>query len=222
MVNFKIIFNSSDISGGNDSIRPHVLSDNSGYYIMGRSTSSYAILWKYLFSSPSSYYCQEIPTIVNFSVSQKLISSSEFFLQGVGPSLSYYLYTYKIQFGSTSVTWANRMGCPSSSWSCSGSESVLSTDGSAIYSFFTYGYYTYLYIISFSVSSGTVLGSRYKSNSSWNTVHGSIVNRNYVITSAYWGGHFLLIYNPLIDSFLIKYFRYEGIFRLEIEPIIQR
>ena len=196
--------------------------DNSGYYIMGRSTSSYAILWKYLFSSPSSYYCQEIPTIVNFSVSQKLISTSEFFLQGVGPSLSYYLYTYKIQSGSTSVTWANRMGCPSSSWSWSGSESVLSTDGSAIYSFFTYGYYTYLYIISFSVSSGTVFGSRYKSSIEWYSVNGSIVNNNYVITSVYWGYRFLLIYNPSIDFFLIKYFRYEEIFRIEIEPIIQR
>ena len=173
---------------------------------MGRSSSLYAILWKYLFSSPTSYFCQEIPTIVGFAISQKLISTSEFFLQGVGLSSSYYLYTYKIQLVSTSVTWANRMACPSSSWSCSNSENVLRSDSSIIYNFFTYGYNTYMYMITFSVSSGNVLGSRYKSNSVWASIKGTILYGNYVMATAQWGKYYFFIFDTNSNLILTKYF----------------
>ena len=54
------------------------------------------------------------------------------------------------------------MNCPTSSWTVSVSESILSTDGSKIGNFFSYGNSRKLYIAEFDASSGAVIGTTIK------------------------------------------------------------
>ena len=111
-----------------------------------------------------------------------MISNSQFFVLGAVPSSANNLHMYKITFSLTSVNWANQIACPSGTWTASFSESVLSSDGSRIYSFFTFGpTNTYLYFCGLSVSDGSVRTTRYKSSASVSYVWGSALNGDYVV-----------------------------------------
>ena len=115
-----------------------------------------------------------------------MLSNSQFFILGATlASLAspYNLQMYKITFSSTSVDWANQIVCPSLTWSASNSESILSSDRSKIYLFFIYGSPKYLYFAGLSVSDGSVITSRYKSNAGVNYVQGSASNGDFLVAS---------------------------------------
>ena len=89
---------------------------------------------------------------------------------------------YKLTFLSTSADWAKEIVCSSGSWVSSVSESVLSSDGSTIYSIFIFGSSTYVYFAGLSASDGKVTTSRYKSSVTASFVFGGTLNEDYVVT----------------------------------------
>ena len=99
---------------------------------------------------------------MNFGYGHLMFSSSQFFVLGAGTGSA--LQMYKFTFSNTLVDWANKISCSSGSWSAFLSESILSADGSTIYSFFLYGQNPfYAYFTGLSASNGGVTTSRYKS-----------------------------------------------------------
>ena len=135
-------------------------------------------IYKYTFSS-SNVQCQTI-TNINIGFGHLMISNSQFFALGVAPSSPNNLQMYKITFSSTPVNWANQITC-TGTWSASYSESVLSSDGSTVYSFFTFGATRYLYFCGLSVADGSVRTTRYKSDTAVSYVWGSALNGDYVV-----------------------------------------
>ena len=113
-----------------------------------------------------------------------MISNSQFFVLGAAPSSPNNLQIYKITFLSTSVNWANQIVCNTGKWSASNSESVLSSDGSTVYSFFTFGATSstsYIYFCGLSVSDGSITTTRFKSDTTVYYAYGSALNGDYVI-----------------------------------------
>ena len=113
-----------------------------------------------------------------------MISNGQFFVLGASTTSPCKLLMYKITFSSTSVNWANQIACLSGTWSASYSESVLSSDGSIIYSFFTFGLLSttrYLYFSGLTVSDGSVSTTRYKSSTFVSEVDGSALNGDYLV-----------------------------------------
>ena len=73
------------------------------------------------------------------------------------------LHMCKVTFGSTSVDWAKKIICPTSSWSSYAGETLMSSDGSVMYTFFLYGDTAsmYAHFVSLNPNSGGVIGTRY-------------------------------------------------------------
>ena len=113
-----------------------------------------------------------------------MISNSQFFVLGVALASPYNLQMFKITFSLTSVNWASQIICSFGTWSAFYSESVLSSDKSTIYSFFTFETASatrYLYFAGLSVSDGSVLTTRYKSSAVVSSVYGSVINGDYIV-----------------------------------------
>ena len=136
-------------------------------------------IYLYTFSS-SSAKCQKINSI-NTGFGHLMISNSQFFVLGADSAAPYNLHMYKITFLSTSVDWANQIACSSGTWLVDLSESVLSSDGSKIYSFFIFGSTKYLYFAGLSVSDGSVATTRYKSSVSLSNERGLALNGDYIV-----------------------------------------
>ena len=189
---------SSAIDGRSHWIKTHVLSDNSGYYIIGRNSgTNIATICKFTFSSPSSSQWQQIGTISNYEPGQLMLSDTKFFFFGVDSSSPYSLHLWTANFGGTSVNWANIMSCPSGTWDIYDAESLINSNKSKIYSFFTFGSTYYLYFASFSTSNGNVIDSRYKSSINWNGVIGSALQTNYIIVTIECSSAYYLMINLL-------------------------
>ena len=133
----------------------------------------------YVFSSASCQW-QSVTNIV-IGYGHLMISNTQFFVVGTGPSAPYDLHMYKLTFSNTSVNWADKIACASGTWTSSFSESILSADGLIIYTFINFGLSQYLYFVSLSVSTGSVDGTRYKSNTIIGYVWGSALNGDYLI-----------------------------------------
>ena len=129
--------------------------------------------------SLSSAQCQTI-TSIRIGFGYLMISNSQLFVLGTTPASPYNLQMLKITLLSTSVDWANQIAC-TGTWSASTSESLLSSDGSTIYSFFLFGSPYYLYFWGLSVSSGSVVTTRYKSSAAMTYVQGSALSGDYVV-----------------------------------------
>ena len=111
-----------------------------------------------------------------------MVSSTQFFVLSVPPSAPTNLHMYKIEFLSTSVNWAKQIVCPLETWGASNSESVLSSDSSTIYLFFTFSTSQYyLLFAGLSASDGSVTTSRYRSSAIVSNVFGSALNGDYVV-----------------------------------------
>ena len=116
------------------------MSDNSGYFLTGRDTSSsLAVVWKYLFSDSLNTQWQVIDTYGSFASHYLMLSDSQLFSIGSEPSSPFSLLLYKYAFGSAGVDWADKISCQSGTWSSSESESLTSADNSKIYTLFLYG-----------------------------------------------------------------------------------
>ena len=130
-----------------------------------------------------------------------MISPNQFFLLGVDSNPGN-LHMYKITFSSTNVNWANMIAW-TGTCSASYSESVMSEDGLSIYLFFTYGSSSYLYFVTLSTSTGSVIGARFKSSVTIASVFGSTIKGDYItITTQSFTS--LIIYNLSSSKFNIK------------------
>ena len=178
----------------------------SGYFVIGYDTSNIAKICKYTFSS-SKAQCQTI-TNIKYGYGKLMISNSQFFVLGVALASPYNLQMFKITFSLTSVNWASQIICSFGTWSAFYSESVLSSDKSTIYSFFTFETASatrYLYFAGLSVSDGSVLTTRYKSSAVVSSVYGSVINGDYIVTTTNFSA-FLVIYSISSLTFTIKSF----------------
>ena len=133
----------------------------------------------YVFSSAS---CQWQPiTNIKIGFGHLMISDTQFFVVGAGPSAPYDLHMYRLTFSNTSVDWSNKIACASGTWTSDLSESILSADGLTIYTFINFGLSLHLYFASLSVSTGSIVGTRYKSSVAIVYVWGSVLNGDYLI-----------------------------------------
>ena len=215
LLEFNSIY-STGINGQNQDIKTWQLTDLSGYFVIGRDSSNIAKICKYIFLS-SSAQCQTISNI-NTGYGHLMISNSQFFVIGVALSSPYNLRMYKITFSLTSVNWANQIACSSGTWSSYYSESVLSSDGSTVYSFFTFGASnTYLYFCGLSVSDGSVRTTRYKSGTTVSSVWGSALNGDYVVATTQ-SPVSLAIYSISSSTFTIKSFSGYALYGWRVEP----
>ena len=146
-----------------------------------------------------------------------MITNSQFFVVGVTPASPYNLLMYKITFGLTPVNWANQISCASGTWTTSNSESVLSSDGSTIYIFLTFGTTNYFYFAGMSVSSGSVTTTRYKSSVSVSYVWRSALNGDYIVAATDTPAS-LLLYSISSSAFTIKSFSGNNLNGWGVEP----
>lgn len=144
-----------------------------------------------------------------------MLSSTQFFIAGTATSGTAHLKMYKVTFSNTSVDWANQMLC-SGSWTAFYSGSMLSDDGSIIYSYFSFGISSRnMYFISQSVTSGSVIGSRYKSSVTVMYIFGSVLNGDYALATTN-GPNVLVIFSLSTSTFTIKNFS-GNLYNLSIE-----
>ena len=205
---------SSILNGYSYDIKVHPLSDDSGYYIIGKDSSNIASIWKYLYSSPSSTQCQQIFNFQNYAFGQLKISDTSFFFLGNDP-LSFHLHLYRFTFSNTTPDWASLLHCASGSWVASNSESLILS--STIYSFFPYGSPAYLYFVSLNLNSGTA-SLRYKS-SGWSNIYGSAINGDYVAANAC---SYFIAFNIATNSFICKQFTSVTLYGMVSDPTTGR
>ena len=199
---------SSSLNGESDDVRIHILSNNTGYYIIGTSNAMRAVIWRYLFANFPRASCQEISSISYFAYGQLMLSDSEIFLLGMGAIASPHpLQMLKLTFGRSSTDWINKINWSSRTWASDLSESLLSDDKSKIYSFFIFGNPNYMYFVSFSVTTGSVSSNRYKSSVSLNTINGSAQSGDYILViAAIDPTSYAMIFNIVTNEFIIKGF----------------
>ena len=120
-------------------------------------------------------------------------------------------------FGNTVMDWSNKLACPSGTWSYFDSYSLLSLNSKLIYSFIIFGNPLQLYFVTFSVSDGSVVGSRFKSSINWDRLRGAGQNEKYIMFTARCTSQFLLIQDKSSSTFTIKEF--SGILHgVDVEP----
>ena len=148
-----------------------------------------------------------------------MISNSQFFVLGVALASPFNLQMYKITFSLTSVNWANQIACTSGTWYAYNSESVLSSDGSTIYSFFLFGSsLIHIYTsVGLSVSDGSVATTRYKSSTTVTYLWGSALNGDYVVATTS-SQTSLVIYRISSSTFTIKSFAGNNLYGWGVEP----
>ena len=193
------------------------MADLSGYFVIGSDSSNIAKICKYTFSLSNSQ-CQTI-TNIKTGFGHLMISNSQFFVLGAATTSPYNLQMYKMTFLSTSVNWTSQIACNTGTWSASNSESVLSSDGSTVYSFFTFGLTTYLYFVGLSVSDGSITTTRYKSSGIIPGVLGSALNGDYVVaTTSTLSTPSLVMYSISSSTFTIKSFSGTNLYEWVMDP----
>ena len=200
---------STGIDGQNNDLKTWPLTDLSGYFVIGYDSLSVAKICKYTFSLSSAHW-QTINSI-NSGYGHLMISNSQFFILSVASISPYNLKMYKITFSLTSVNWANQIACISGTWSANLSESVLSSDGSTVYSFFSFGATRYLYFCGLSVSDGSVATTRYKSSTAVYSVYGSALIGDYLVATT--ASPSVVMYSISSSAFTIKSFSFSGTLR---------
>ena len=192
--------------GNEQNTRVLVLDDNSGFFIIVKNNISGLVnIWKYLFSVSSSAQCQEVPTMSVYAYGHLNFNINEIFVIGIDPS-TYSMHFFELTFGNTSVNWGNQLLCSSGTCTMSVSQCKLSNDSSTIYAIPAFGSSVSAYLIAFNATSGAIIGSRYKSSSSWSGIFGSALEGNVLAFSTQCSGYSLLLYNILTSFFTIKQF----------------
>ena len=75
-----MILYSASLDGSGLGIKIHILSDSSGYYVIGRNGSGVSSICKYILTSSTSALCQQIANFHSFSYGQLKISDTEYFV----------------------------------------------------------------------------------------------------------------------------------------------
>ena len=110
------------------------------------------------------------------------------------------------------------MLCSAGTWSAGYSESQVS--GSTIYSLFVADPSYYLYMASFDVSTGSVVGSRYKSSITIGNVYGSALIGNYLLAtlvSTSLSPYYAIMYNIATSTFIFRQYVSSSLFQWGIE-----
>ena len=177
---FIYILYSSNIIWSDHETSIHPLSNSSGYILFGQSSSqSRAYIWKQIISpSVSNANCQYVPSIYQYSYAHLKITDTQLFFGGIDQSTTSFHFI-KMTLGNSLLDWSNKLSWPTSSWNTFGSEALLSSDGTLIYSFVAYGNPRYIYFITFNAASGALVGNRCKSSVSMSSVFGSVLMGNY-------------------------------------------
>ena len=99
------------------------------------------------------------------------------------------------------------------------SESLLSTDGSKIFSFFTYGNTKYMYFTTFNKADGAVIGSRYKSSTPFDGIYGSAQKGDLIVLTVYVSStYYITMLNTTSSVFSTKQFSGAGLFGVGVQP----
>ena len=171
------------------------MSDNSGYFIISfLASTNFLNICKYLFSSSATSQCQEIVSIYQYAYGQLKIADGQFYFVGLDPTFPFPLHLNKITFGNSAADWSYKMACWSGSWSASESDSVLNSDGSKIYSVFSYGPSSSMFFVTLNLADGTIQGNRYKSVIGWNYVGGVVLDETYLAMTALWSNQYLILF----------------------------
>ena len=64
----------SNAFGSSCYLRIHVISDNSGYYLISGNGVNAFYIWRYLFSTPTSSQCHQIPFVKYWGYGQTRIT----------------------------------------------------------------------------------------------------------------------------------------------------
>ena len=174
--------------------------DNDGFFINGYSSGN-SMLCRYTFSTSIAEW--QVISNVEFNLSQLMISQNQFILVG-GSLANRNIQIYKLTFSSTSVDWANKVVCTSGSWFIGPSVMTLSSDASTIYTFYLFGggmFSQYIFFTSFSVSTGSIIGSIYKSSISDYEINSLTLNNDYLICET---PQMVIIYKISTSTFQIK------------------
>ena len=202
-------------------MKTHIFNDNSGFLILYQNSStSKPNLCKYLFSTPASSQCQEITAISGLAFGSLKISDSQMFFDGLDASNN--LIYYKVTVGSTAVDWANKVAWASGSWSASKAEAILSSDGTQIYSFATFGSSISLYFVTFRLSDGSVVGNRYKSNTGCNEVDGLAQSGSYLCSTTYCGAYQVILFETTQSTFVFRMFSGMNLYQVISESLSGR
>ena len=161
-------------------------------------------VWKYLFLSTSSAQFQDTASIV-IAHSQPKISDGVLFFSGSDNTSPYSLYFFKVTFGKSLMDWTNKLLWNFGSWSAYNNfNSLMSSDGSKIYSFPIYGSPVSTYFVTFNTIDGTVLGSRYKSSIGWSYVYKGAEGMGYISLSVTCSSIHLILIDTKTYTFIIK------------------
>ena len=185
-----------------------LMPNNLGYYVIARDTTSsnYPAICQYLFSDTANSQWQQISYYYRYVYGSLLITNTQLLMFGFTNSSPYPMHMLKVTFGATSPDWANTMAWGSGTCSTYYSESLLSSDSTKIYSIFSFQNWN-LYITSFNVTDGSVIGSRYKSSITWKIAFGSALYGDYIAASVTCGtSWYVLLYNISTSTFLIRLF----------------
>ena len=199
----KILY-STNLSFNFHDAKIYLLSNNSGYYVFLRDSSSYLNIWKYVFSLPSTAECKRVSELNGYYPSSVLmLSDNEFFFLH-NPTPYNLLYFARINLKSGSTSWVDKMSWTLSYCYSDSIESVISSDKSSIYFLFTYGtdITKYLYYVCFNSLDGSILSSRYKSSIKIYDVYSIVLYGDYVISSTDYP--YLVMYSITTFSFTIK------------------
>ena len=169
-------------------------------------TNDHNLVCKFLFSSPTNLGWQQT-IMFRGPFGATLLPSGDIFFPGYDTNSPVNLHFYKLTYGSTSVSWANKI--VTSGGQINSASSIYSSDGSKIYSLFDVfesGNYN-LYFMTFLSSDGSVSGSRYKSNQILNFMYGCSLNGNYLAALTIASSTaYLVIINVSTFSFTSKQF----------------
>ena len=178
-------------------------------YLLGYTTSlDHSLVCKYLFSSPTNLGWQQT-ILFRGPVGPALLSSGDIFLPGFDINSPVNFHFYKITYGSTSVSWANKIVTSTSGGQITSASSVSSSDSSKIYCLFDVfeSGSNNLYFMTFLTSDGSISGSRYKSSLGVNYIYGSTLNGDYIVTLTFVSPTpYILIINISTFSFASKVF----------------
>ena len=134
-----------------------------------------------------------------------MLSNTEFFFTYSSTSASSSVGFYKYTFGNANPDWKNKMTC--STGTCSTGYSESQKSGTTIYNFFIADSSYYLYLASFDVPTGNLIGSRYKSSITLGNVYGSALMGNYLLATVTTNIPFLyyvLMYNIATNTFTLR------------------
>ena len=213
VINLNNLLYRTSINGIYHDTKVHVLSDNSGFIILGINTSSKFIACKCL----TSCTCQSIISFTSAGLGQLKLSDNQFFFIATDSTTS--LHFWKLTFGSSAIDWSKTMTCSVGSCTSTNFESLLSSDSSKIYSIYAYGNPQYLYFITLNSTDGSVIGTRYKSTISWLNIYGSAEISNYlIVTIKLASSAALFVFDTTAIKFTFKSFSGTVLYQIAQDP----